>query len=92
MAATQAIVYPKVAAAILDSFQSTSYLGAVPIAWETIGTGLVIFYSSHDPAVWVAQVFFWIAVVMTVLVTCGGVFVMYHRQGQTSLQDVTGAW
>lgn len=77
---------------MLDDLQQTCYLGAVPIAWETIGTGLVIFYSSHGPAVYVAQVFFWVAVIMTLLVTCGGVYAMYRRQGQHRLEEVNGAW
>ncbi|KAK5943377.1 Plasma membrane sulfite pump involved in sulfite metabolism [Knufia obscura] len=92
MSAARTVMFPKVALAMLDDLQQTCYLGAVPIAWETIGTGLVIFYSSHEPAVYVAQIFFWIAVVMTLLVTCGGVYALYQRQGQHKLDEVNGAW
>ena len=92
MSATRVIMYPRITAATLNDLQQTCYLGTVPIAWETIGTGLVIFYSHHEAAVYVAQVFFWIAVVMALLVTCGGVYALYRRQRQHSLDEVTGAW
>jgi len=92
MALTRLIMFPKVALSVLNDFQQTSYLGAAPIAWETIGTGLVIFYSSHESAAYVAQVFFWIAVVFTLLVTCGGICAMYLKQKNHSLNEVTGAW
>ena len=85
-------MFPKVAAAMLNDLQQTCYLGTVPIAWETVGTGLVVFYSDNEPAMFVAEVFFWIAVAMTVLVTCGGVYALYRRQGQHNLDEVTGAW
>ncbi|KAK5104743.1 Plasma membrane sulfite pump involved in sulfite metabolism [Lithohypha guttulata] len=72
--------------------QQTCYFGAVAIAWETIGTGIVIFYSSHRSAAYVAEAFFWVAVAMSLAVTCGGVYAIYRRQGQHDLSEVTGAW
>ena len=85
-------MFPRVTIAMLDDLQQTCYLGAVPISFETVGTGLVIFYSGHKSADYVAQVFFWIAVLMTLVVTTGGVYSMYRRQGRHTMNDVTGAW
>lgn len=62
------------------------------MAWDTIGVGVVIFYvKSHQSASDIAQVFFWIGVTMTLLVSCGGIWVIYTRQGQQKLDSVTGA-
>lgn len=85
-------MFPKIVLALLDDIQQTSYLGAVPIAWETIGTGIVIFYApTHEAALYAAQVFFWSSVAVTLLVTCGGIYAIYHRQGEHTLDEVTGA-
>lgn len=92
MSLARALIFPKVAFAVLSDIQQTCYLGAIPTAWETIGTGLVIFYPNNQSAVIVAEVFFWIAVAMTLLVSCGGMYALYKWQGQHKLSEVTGAW
>lgn len=86
-------MFPAALTATLRDVQETCYWGAVVIAWETIGTGLVIFYaSSHKSAAYVAEVFFWIAVMMALLVTCGGIYSVYQRQGKHELGEVNGSW
>lgn len=92
MSAARAVMFPKIALGVLNDLQQTCYLGTVAIGWETVGTGVVVFYSDNEPAVYVAQVFFWIAVVMTMFVSFGGVYALYRHQGQHSLDEVTGAW
>jgi len=84
-------MFPKVALGVLDDLQQTCYLGTVAIAWETVGTGVVVFYANIGPAVVVAQVFYWISVLMTMMVTFGGVYTLYRRQGKHSLDEVNGA-
>lgn len=86
------VLFPNTALAIFKDFQQTSFLGAVPIAWETIGTGIVVFYSNVKGADIVAQVFFWVAAVLSLLVTCGSIYAMYHKQGGHKINEVTGAW
>lgn len=89
---TRLVLFPKAALSIFHDFQQTSFLGTVPIAWETIGTGVVVFYGSVKGAAVVAEVFFWIAVVLSFLVTCGSIYAMYHKQGGHKMNEVTGAW
>lgn len=91
MSAVRAFMFPKVALGVLDDLQQTCYLGTVAIAWETVGTGVVVFYSNIGSAVVVAQVFYWISVLMTMMVTVGGVYTLYRRQGKHSLDEVNGA-
>lgn len=88
----RAWMFPKALKSTLQDVQQTCYWGTMVVAWETIGTGIVIFYSSHKSAAYVAEVFFWIAVAMALLVACGGIYAVYQHQGQHTLDDVNGAW
>ena len=84
--------YPKVAYIVFADFTQTSYLGAIPVAFDTIIVGIIIFYSHHETAVWAAFGLFWVAILLTSIVVFSSVFVVYHHQKDVELSDVTGAW
>jgi tellurite resistance protein TehA-like permease len=90
MSLLRLILYPKVAINIIHDFTQTSFLGAIPIALDTIILGIAIFYSQHSAAVWTALGFFWASVFLTLVGVFGSVFVVYSRQGEVELSDVTG--
>lgn len=90
MASLRLILYPKVAVGIFSDFSQTSFFGAVPIALDTIIVGITLFYGSHPSAVWAAFGLYWANVFLTAAVVFGGVFAMYHHQGEHELKDVTG--
>jgi tellurite resistance protein TehA-like permease len=83
-------LYPKVAINVISDFSQTSYLGTIPIAFDTIIVGIVIFYERHQAAIWSAFSMFWVSVFLTTGVVFGSVFVMHHYQGEHELGDVTG--
>jgi len=85
-------LYPKVAINIINDFTQTSFMGAIPVAFDTIVVGIVIFYEHHHVAIWSAFGLYWAAVLMTLCVVFGSVFAMYHHQGEHELGDVTGVW
>lgn len=84
--------YPKVANTVFADFTQTSYLGAIPVAFDTIIVGIIIFYSHHENAVWAAFGLFWVAILLTSIVVFSSVFVVYHHQKDVKLSDVTGVW
>lgn len=90
MSLLRLILYPKVAINVISDFSQTSFLGTIPIAFDTIIVGIVIFYDNHPAAVWSAFGLYWACVILTTCVVCGSVFVMYHHQGGIELADVTG--
>jgi tellurite resistance protein TehA-like permease len=83
-------IYPKVAVNIVHDFTQTSFLGAIPVALDTIITGIVIFYGHHSAAVWTALGFYWVSVFLSLVVVFGSVFVVYSRQSEVQLSNVTG--
>ena len=92
MSVLRLVWYPKVAINVLADFQQTSFLGAIPVALDTVVAGIDIFYSHRSAAVWAAFALFWASVALTATVIFGSVFVMYHHQGEQKLSDVTGVW
>jgi tellurite resistance protein TehA-like permease len=90
MSLLRAFLYPKVAVNIMHDFTQTSFLGAIPVTLDTIIIGIVIFYSHHSAAVWTALGFYWVSVSLTLVVVFGSVFVVYSRQGEVQLSNVTG--
>ena len=83
-------LYLKVAINVMRDFTQTSFLGAIPITLDTIIVGIIVFYGNHSVAVWAAVGFYWTAVFLTLVVALGSVLVMYSRQGEVKLNDVTG--
>lgn len=92
MSLARLVFFPKVALGVINDFNQTCFLGTIPAAWQTIATGIVVFYKHHNAALYVAEAFYWISVGLTLLVTCGGVYAMYKRQGERKLSDINGAW
>jgi len=90
MSLLRLFLYPKVAINIMDDFTQTSFLGAIPVALDTIIAGIIVFYSRHSAAVWTALGFYWVSVFLALVVIFGGVFVVYSRQGEVQLSKVTG--
>jgi hypothetical protein len=90
MSLLRLFLYPKIAVNIMHDFTQTSYLGAIPVALDTIITSIVTFYSHHSAAVWTALGFYWVSVFLTLVVAFGSVFMMHSRQGEVQLSDVTG--
>lgn len=84
------LLYPKIAINVLADFSQTSFLGAIPIGFDTIIAGITIFYKDDPAAVWAAFGLYWASVALTVAVVFGSVFVTYHHQGEHELKDVTG--
>lgn len=84
------IWFPSLFKATLEDFSQSNYLGAIPIAFDTIISGLVIFYSADRTAVWVAYGFWWVAVGMTLSVGVVAVFWMFVKQPQHKLEAITG--
>ena len=85
-------LYPKVAINLISDFSQTSYLGAIPIAFDTIIVGIVIFYGHRQAAIWSAFSLFWVSTFLTTGVVFGSVFVMHHHQGEHELGDITGVY
>ena len=92
MSLLRLFIYPNVANTVFADFTQTSYLGAIPVAFDTIIVGIVIFYSHHENAVWAAFGLFWVAILLTSIVVFSSVFAVYHNQEDVKLSDVTGAW
>jgi tellurite resistance protein TehA-like permease len=83
-------LYPKVAINVISDFSQTSYLGTIPIAFDTIIVGIIIFYEHQQAAIWSAFGMFWVSVFLTMGVVFGSVYAMHHHQGEHELGDVTG--
>ncbi len=90
MSLLRLIWYPKVAIHVLADFSQTSFLGTIPIAFDTIIVGIQIFYYHHPAAIWSAFGLYWASVFLTMCVVCGSVFAVYHHQEDIELTDVTG--
>jgi tellurite resistance protein TehA-like permease len=90
MSLLRLFLYPKVAINVMHDFTQTSFLGAIPVALDTIIVGIIIFYSRHSAAVWTAFGFYWVSVFLALFVAFGSVFVVYSRQGEVQLSSVTG--
>jgi hypothetical protein len=90
MSLLRLFLYPKVATNVMHDFTQTSFLGAIPVALDTIIVGIIIFYSRHSAAVWTAFSFYWVSVFLALVVGFGSVFVVYSRQGEVQLSSVTG--
>lgn len=84
------ILFPKLALQTFRDFAQTSYVGAVPITLDTIVVGILIFYNTHQAALWIAYALWWVAVAMSICVACAIVFVSYMWQAPIKLQAVTG--
>jgi len=74
------------------TFPQGSYLGAVPIALDTIITGISLFYSKHQAARWASFALWWISLVMTLLTSFGLLILQMSKQKHHSLEDVAGLW
>jgi len=90
MSLLRLFLYPKVALNVMRDFTQTSFLGAIPVALDTIIIGIMAFYGAHPAAVWTALGFYWVSVFLTLVVVFGSVFVVYSRQGEVELSNVTG--
>lgn len=84
------IWYPYLIKATFEDFSQSNYLGAIPMGFDTIITGIVLYYHHVDSAVWVAYAFFWISTAMTLVVSLAAVFIMFHKQPPHKLEAVTG--
>lgn len=78
-------------ALILD-FAQTSYLGAVPIALDTVLEGLVIFFPDNAAAVWVAFALYWIAMIICFVVGVGGLLVVSTHQLPQRLDSINAVY
>lgn len=74
----------------LQDFSQSNFLGAIPMGFDTIIVGILSYYDYRPSAVWVAYVFFWISTAMTLAVSLGAVFVMFAKQSNHKLENVTG--
>ena len=90
MSLLRLFLYPKVAINVMYDFTQTSFLGAIPVALDTIIVGIVIFHSYYIAAVWTALGFYWVSVFLTLAVAFGSVFGVYSGQGEVQLSNVTG--
>lgn len=87
---TRYVWYPSLMKSTLEDFSQSNFLGAIPMGFDTIVVGIVSYYSHKPSAIWVAYVFFWISTAMTVAVSLGAVFVMFTKQPNHKLENVTG--
>ena len=87
---TRYVWYPSLMVSTLEDFSQSNFLGAIPMGFDTIIVGIVSYYDYKPAAIWVAYVFFWISTAMTVAVSLGAVFVMFTRQSNHKLENVTG--
>jgi tellurite resistance protein TehA-like permease len=87
---TRFVWYPSLFRSTLEDFTQSNFLGAIPMGFDTIIIGLITFYHNNHTAVWVAYAFFWVSVAMTVAVSMGAVFIMFVKQPQHKLEEITG--
>lgn len=73
-------------------FPNSSYLGAIAISWNTITQGMISYYDYRSSAAWASFVMYWVAVVLTLLVSVGIIIVQMSRAKEQSLSDVAGVW
>ncbi|TKA40487.1 hypothetical protein B0A49_13802, partial [Cryomyces minteri] len=92
MLAVRYISHPELLKKNLMEFPACSYLGAIPIALDTIIVGIVSFYDYRTSARWVAFAFYWVAVALTLLVSFGLLTLQTLSQKQHSISDVAGLW
>lgn len=82
--------YPSLIKITLEDFSQSNYLGAIPIAFDTLIVGIATFYSDRPGAMRVGYAFWWINAFVTIAVSMGAVFIMFVKQPQHKLDDVTG--
>ncbi|KAF2147092.1 uncharacterized protein K452DRAFT_354559 [Aplosporella prunicola CBS 121167] len=73
-------------------FPTCSYLGAIPIALDTIITGISSFYNYRDSGRWTAYGLWWFNVALTLLVCVGLLIVQMTKQEEHAMSDVAGLW
>lgn len=87
---TRYIWYPSLMKSTVDDFSQSNYLGAIPMGFDTIIVGIISYYNYNESAIWVAYVFFWISTAMTCAVSLGAVFIMFTKQSNHKLENVSG--
>lgn len=73
-------------------FPNSSYLGAIAISFNTIIQGLISYYDYRSSAAWVCFALWWIALVLSLLVSIGVVLVQMTKAKEQGLADVAGVW
>ena len=84
--------YPKLSKKTLQDFYQSSYLGAIPIALDTITVGITIYYHDREAAVWAALGLFWVAVAMCLIVGGIVVFITTAYSEPPDMKTVNGVY
>ncbi|KAF2101568.1 hypothetical protein NA57DRAFT_73007 [Rhizodiscina lignyota] len=84
--------YPKLMYKSISEFPTCSFLGAIPIAFDTIVEGVISYYGKHDSGKWAAFALFWVAVAMTITVSFGLLLYQMISSRRRRIEDVAGLW
>lgn len=73
-------------------FPLSSFLGAIPISFNTIIQGIIAYYDYRTSARWACFALYWVALVMALLVSVGLAIVQMSQAKPQKLSDVAGVW
>jgi tellurite resistance protein TehA-like permease len=76
----------------VTEFPASSFLGAIPISFNTIIQGIISYYDYRTSARWAVFALYWVALVMALMVSVGLVIVQMSHAKPQQLSDVAGIW
>ncbi|KAG9556255.1 hypothetical protein KCU71_g11670, partial [Aureobasidium melanogenum] len=76
----------------MKEFPTSSFLGAIPISFNTIIQGIISYYDYRTSARWATFVLYWIALVMSMMISFGLVIYQTSHVKPQKLSDVAGIW
>lgn len=73
-------------------FPTSSFLGAIPISFNTIIQGIISYYDYRTSARWATFALYWVALVMSLVISFGLVIYQMSYAKPQKLSDVAGVW
>ncbi|THX89283.1 hypothetical protein D6D05_01378 [Aureobasidium pullulans] len=92
MLAWRYITHPVLFKKNMTEFPLSSFLGAIPISFNTIIQGIISYYDYRTSARWAVFALYWIALVMSLGVSFGLVIYQMSKAKPQKLSDVAGIW
>ncbi|GAB7349819.1 hypothetical protein MBLNU459_g0527t1 [Dothideomycetes sp. NU459] len=86
------IRYPELLKKNLVEFPTSSFLGSIPISLNTVTQGIIGYYDYRPSARWTCFALYWIALVLSLMVSVGLVVIQIQRAARQELSDVAGVW
>jgi tellurite resistance protein TehA-like permease len=92
MLAWRYITHPVLFKKNMTEFPASSFLGAIPISFNTIIQGIISYYDYYTSARWAVFALYWVALVMALFVSFGLVIYQMSHAKPQKLSDVAGIW